>query len=78
MPDPTRRFLIRLRTNVGTLEERSPFAPALGAMCFAPGFPGFATDPQWRKKLAPVEGARMSPYYHDRIRRTSIALATQR
>ena len=61
MPDPTRRFLIRLRTNVGTLEERSPFAPALGAMCFAPEFPGFATDPQWRKKLTPVEGARMSP-----------------
>jgi hypothetical protein len=59
--DPSRRFLLQLRKNLGTLEERGPFNRDQGPLCFAPDFPDFVNDPSWCEKLTPIENGRPSP-----------------
>lgn len=59
--DPDRRFLVRLRENAGALEERQPFNRRFGPLCFAPEFPDFISDPEWRQELTPIENGRLSP-----------------
>jgi len=60
--DPARRFLLRMRTGLGTPAGRSHHAQARnpGGLFFAPEFPDFVHDPDWQRKLTPVSG-RLSP-----------------
>ncbi|MEI6972030.1 MAG: hypothetical protein WCL44_11005, partial [bacterium] len=59
--DPERRFLLRLRTGLGTPAARSHYAQAMNAaLFFAPEFPDFVHDPDWRRKLTAIDGS-LSP-----------------
>ncbi|MEI6969888.1 MAG: hypothetical protein WCL44_00085 [bacterium] len=60
--DPARRFLLRTRTGQGTPAGRSHHAQARnpGGLYFAAEFPDFVHDPDWQRKLMPING-RMSP-----------------
>jgi hypothetical protein len=56
--EPGKRFLLRLASR----EDTHPFAKVIESqLCFAPDWPDFANDPQWQKKLIPLQGADISP-----------------
>ncbi len=56
--DPERRFLLR----VAKREDTHPFAKVTDAqMYYAADWPDFVKDTEWRKRLTPIEGARLPP-----------------
>ncbi len=59
--DTNRRFLLRLRKNTGTVEERQAFNQNHGPLYFSSDFPDFVNNPDWRDSLTLIKDGTMSP-----------------